>query len=215
MNAVKIQYRVIALFENISQSMKELFRKELNPVSDQVSNLESLLKDIKQVQEKSQRESAVQGVSLASKLDIVESKVDKRNRAGKCKPLKLTTCLTAIQEVYDDSKYNYRQQFDLHPFAIRNTLSDWKQYLDTNGEKGKPPLPKFDFYRHTDKEMFKKWVRDIFFPDYRERSHKDALAKASLPENMDYISGSDEQDFINAVDESLANNDHHNNDRYK
>ena len=137
---------------------------------------------------------------------------NKRNRLECTKPLKLTTCLEAIIEVYSDPKYNYPQQFILHQYAIRNQLSDWNQYLKTGGNRGKAPLPEFDFYRHTDKESFKKWVRDVFFPDYRERAHKDALTNASHPDNIDNIYVPAQQDIIDEVDESLASDDHYNPD---
>lgn len=140
----------------------------------------------------------------------IQEEMNKKQRLERTKPLKLTTCLDAIKEVYSDPKYNYPQQFQLHPYAIRNQLSDWNQYLITGGLNGQAPLPKFDFYRHTDKETFKKWVRDVFFPDYRERAHKDVLANASHPKNMNDIPDPTPQDIIDEVDESLASDDHYN-----
>ena len=139
--------------------------------------------------------------------------MDKKNKAEKIKQLKLTTCLAAIQEVYEDPKYNYPQQFEFHYFSIKKTLSGWNQYMKTDGEKGDPPLPQFDFYRHTDKETFKKWVRDIFFPDYRERSHKDALKSAFHPDNIDDVCVLSQQDILEI--ENNANNKHYNRLTYK
>lgn len=139
----------------------------------------------------------------------IQEEMNKKQRLERTKPLKLTTCLDAICEAYSDPKYPYSQEFKLHPFAIRNQLSNWNQYLNTDGKKGTPPLPKFDFYRQTDKETFKKWVRDVFFLDYRNRAHKDALDNASHPDNMDKVYVTAQQDIIDEVDESLANDHHH------
>lgn len=142
---------------------------------------------------------------------IIQEEMKKEKRLERTKPLKLTTCLEAIKEVYEDPKYNYPQQFKLHQFAIRNQLSDWNQYLNTGGKKGKAPLPKFDFYRHTDKKAFKDWIRDVFFPDYRNRAHKDALTNASHYKKIEDIPDPNPQDIIDEVDQSLANDDLHNN----
>ncbi len=135
----------------------------------------------------------------------IQEEMNKKQRLERTKPLKLTTCLEAIREVYDDPIYGYYSEFDLHVFAIRNMLSNWNQYLNTDGKKGKPPLPKFDFYRHTDKDTFKKWVREVFFPDYRNRAHKDALDNASHPDMNNMGGVSSEEDIYDEVDQSLAN----------
>ena len=160
-------------------------------------------------QEETQRQIDSRGNQVSSKLEAIEDKVEKKDRSGRTRPLKLTTCLEAIKDVYEDPKYDYPREFELHLFAIRNMLSNWNQYLKTAGKKGKPPLPKFDFYRHTDKDTFKKWVRDVFFPDYRNRAHKDALDNASRLDT-EKTPGSDGQEILDAVDESLANDSNNN-----
>lgn len=203
--AVDLQYYVESLFEKKPQIMEEFVNNRLNAMMESLSVLEKHIDTIQKVQAENQRQSTVQNDRSIRKLEIIEDKVDKRNRAERCKQLKLTTCLDAIEEVYVDSRYNYPQQFELHLSGIKKTLSAWNQYLKTGGEKGEPPLPNFDFYRHTDKETFKKWVRDIFFPDYRERSRKDALKSASHPGNMDEVYVLSQQDILEDIDESLNN----------
>ena len=151
------------------------------------------------------RKIDVQGDRSDRKLETIENKVEKKDREGKTKPLKLTTCLETIREVYYDPKFKYQTQFELHLYSIRNMLSNWNQYLNTGGKKGTPPLPNFDFYRHAGEDAFKKWVRDVFFLDYRNRAHKDALNNAFHPKDIEIVRGSDEQDIINEVDEDLAN----------
>ena len=66
-------------------------------------------------------------------------------------------------------------------------------------------MPGFDFYRRTDKEMFKKWVRDVFFVHYRENSHKDAHKRAFHPKNIDNLNVPSQQDFYSVVEEDLEN----------
>ena len=112
-------------------------------------------------------------------LENIEDKVNRRNRAERTKPLKLTTCLDAIEEVYKDERYTYRLNFELHIYSIKKKLSAWNQYLKTNGKKGEPPLPDFSIYRCTTKETFKTWVINTFFPHYRDHTTKyDALKSA-------------------------------------
>lgn len=203
--AVNFQHYVDSLFKQKSQKIEEFVNNRLNAMMESLSVLEKQIDTIQKVQAENQRQSTVQNDRSISKLEKIEDKVDKRNRAEKRKQLKLTTCLAAIQEVYEDPKYNYPQQFEFHYFSIKKTLSGWNQYMKTDGEKGDPPLPQFDFYRHTDKETFKKWVRDIFFPDYRERSHKDALKSAFHPDNIDDVCVLSQQDILEDIDESLNN----------
>ena len=181
------------------------FESKLSSIENYTKAIDKKTDDLLKEEEETQRMIDAQGNQASSKLEVIEDKVDKKDRAGRTKPLKLTTCLEAIREVYDDPIYGYYSEFDLHVFAIRNMLSNWNQYLNTDGKKGKPPLPKFDFYRHTDKDTFKKWVRDYFFPDYRNRAHKDALDNASHPDMNNMGGVSSEEDIYDEVEQSLAN----------
>lgn len=185
------------------------FESKLSSIENYAKTIDKKTDDLLKEEEETQRMIDAQGNQASSKLEVIEDKVDKKDRAGRTKPLKLTTCLEAIREVYDDPDYVYHSKFKLHPFAIRNMLSDWNQYLITGGKKGKPPLPKFDFYRHTDKKTFKKWVIYEFFPDYENRAHKDALDNASRLDTEN-TPGSDGEEIIDAVDESLANDSNNN-----
>lgn len=199
MYAKNVQCAVDSLFENdlqmrtdMENEMKEIFLKTL---SNEIK-LDNLNKKL----DENQRQSNIHD----QKLDTIGDKLEKKNKAGKYKPLKLTTCLDAISEVYKE--FNYSRQFELHLFAIKKMLSAWNQYLKTDGEKGQPPLPQFDFYRTTTKELFKEWVKTVFFPYYRDHSHKrDALRSASHPANMDNLYVQSQQDIIEEVDESFDN----------
>lgn len=124
-------------------------------------------------------QSAQSFKEIIKKQEETDHKIERRNLKEKARPLKQTTCLDAIREVYLDGKYNYPQQFELHEFSIKKKLSAWNQYLKTDGKKGEPPLPEFADFRCTTKATFKTWVVNTFFPYYRDHSKKyDALKSA-------------------------------------
>ena len=199
MYAKMVQYDVDSLFENGLQ-MRADMKKEMKEIFLKTLSNEAKLDNLNTKLDENHRLSNIH----SQKLDTIENKLDQKNKAGKSRPLKLTTCLDAISEVY--KKFNYSRQFELHLFAIKKMLSAWNQYLKTDGEKGQPPLPQFDFYRTTTKELFKEWVKTVFFPYYRDHSHKrDALRSASHPANMDNLYVQSQQDIIEEVDESFDN----------
>lgn len=185
------------LFFAMSSQMKGMNTK-IDSMNDNISS------NLKTVDEKIDQISKT-GEHIKVHQNALDDKIERRNRKEETKPFKLTTCFKWIEDVYNDQKYNYKDQFVLHTFAIKNKLSAWNQYLNTDGKKGEPPLPGFDFYRRTDKEMFKKWVRDVFFVHYREDSHKDAHKRAFHPKNIDDLNVPSQQDFYADVEEALEN----------
>lgn len=212
---VKKKKEYFDLAEQIANDIVGRFSPQLNNINrtaEKVANAAEQIKEIsvqtlKNTQESIELEKTIISNQVVDKEENsrehanIQEEVNKKQRLERTKPLKLSTCLEAIRKVYLDERYDYPKQFKLHEFAIQKTLSAWNQYLKTEGEKGEAPLPGFDYYRHTDEKMFKEWIKDTFFPYYRNNSHKDALNRASHPKNMDQIPS--QQDVIAEVDEAL------------
>ena len=153
-------------------------------VKSSEKNLNTINKKADQLlqgQEETQRKIIVQGDQSSRRLEKVEEKVDKRNRADKRKPLTQEECANLLYKqkvIFCKKKEDYISKVGITSTRVKcpedetmvlRTIQRWDQYLATDGEKGtKPPkgysreksIKEFDLWAEVFEQIaYEKWEK--------------------------------------------------------
>lgn len=147
-------------------------------------------------------------------LEMIEDKVNKRNRADKRKPLTQEECATILykQKInYFKKKENYLRHVGMTATkpklpkdekTVERTIQRWDQYLSSDGEKGTKP-PK-GYSRERSRKEFEDWAETLELISYekwekeqpiiRRKNKSDGLVATHSPEKEDEENLEEEED---------------------
>lgn len=183
MNAVKIQYRVVALFDNKAQNIEDLLRKELNPFSDLASilsrEMESIRKGLEQTVVNTERTNKKQNEIKDSQEKLKELIINRNEiDAEKTGTLSIEQCVLIVGQIkrhYVDLKKRDCRSIGIPPETvgkvnektIRRYVEYWDQYLKGNKKQGRKP-PRKDYSRNMSKEDYARLINDVELDKYNK-----------------------------------------------
>lgn len=218
--AVHFQHGVFSLFDKNPQKTEEIFNSRLNAIMQSLSVLGKQVDNIQKRQEESQRQSVVQSDRSIRKLEKIEDKVDKKNRADKRKPLTQEECAELLYQKkvkYCKKKENYLMRVGItatvqpppkNAESVKRTIQRWDQYLLSNGEKGTKPAKGYS--REANKLEFESWAETLELIKY-ERWEKRQTPIGNIyrqtatdtPEDEEYLE-EDEEDQESRAEEDMV-----------
>ena len=180
--AVNFQHGVVSLFEKNPKKTGEIIDSKLNFIIESLSGVNNKTGNIQKEQEDNQRQSAVQCDRLIRKLEKIEDKVDKKNRADKRKPLTQEECADILfkkKVFYCKKKENYLKRVGItanvqpppkNAESVKRTIQRWDQYLLSDGEKGTKPAKGYS--RVVSKLEFESWAETLELIKYERWEKK-------------------------------------------
>ena len=159
MNAVKIQYSLISLFENNAQEIGKYLNKEIEPVMDsllkvkeQMENQKNAIKEIKETLAEQKKFKANTQKVLAQWIRDGIARYCRKNKR------------TVIEKIRDGLK------FPKTPTLV-SLFNDWNRYLAASSEK-KEEMTEFEPYQkyteiiYAQEKTVKEWGEQIFAPTH-------------------------------------------------
>ena len=201
MNAIKIQYEVISLFENDPQEIGVLLNKELNPVRDYLLKFNGQMDDIKKGQERTQ-ESIEQMNNSQKEIKDNQKKMTRliinRNEIDEEKTgiLSVDQCIILIgkiQQHYVDLRIADCRSVGLPPETvskvnertIKRYVEYWDQYLKGDKKRGRKP-PRKEYSRNMSMEEYSKLFNAIEYDKYIKWRAKNRIVALSAKSPNQY-----------------------------
>ena len=184
-------------------------------VKSSEKNLNTINKKADQLlqgQEETQRKIIVQGDQSSHRLEKVEEKVDKRNRADKRKPLTQEECADLLYKqkvIFCKKKEDYISKVGITSTRVKcpkdetmvlRTIQRWDQYLATDGEKGTKP-PK-GYSREKSTREFDDWAEVLEQIAYEKWERKQPIIRKRQKNTDGFVPTHHDEDEEN-IDEEI------------